>query len=240
MSSRDKPYYDREREERDNLRSKRSRADPHNAERNYRGSRDNNTADHLSFRQQRRQRPQILSRVGNVSGVEAETEEIKEGGSEDKKNYGPPLDMSEKRPLKSQDTTEGVTRNKRMFGNMMGHLGMAKKKVEEDAKEREKRQLKETFNKNLKSLQAQVEEVDRDRVRWMQGEVQSMMDFLVTSSEPIIQWRPTEHNTQTQEMLEERKKQAEILVAERLGREEEQKNSLMKEIELLKASQQDQ
>jgi pinin/SDK/memA/ protein conserved region len=87
-------------------------------------------------------RPKLLSAIGTVrvNGATVATTQIKQSHSSSIERVDAKADHETLNPV-IQDVykrPEAVQRNKRLFGSLMGHLSLAKKKLEEDSSQIEK------------------------------------------------------------------------------------------------------
>ncbi len=140
-------------------------------------------------------------------------------------------------------------RDKRMFGALMGHLGAAKKRLENDkgifdkqkevakvvtmkvekacSDAREKAQqarrlanAKDFVQRKQYTLQRQKSERASRSEKWIAYQ-KSLMEFLMTKASPPLTWLPAEHTDPTSAMQDERKVEIERCIAERLAEDEE-------------------
>lgn len=76
-------------------------------------------------------RPKILSSIGNVSGSDPNIRlNVDSKQSDEKINT---VFKSKPELLEVHNRPDIMNRNKRMFGSLVGHLGLAKKKLEDDS-----------------------------------------------------------------------------------------------------------
>eukprot|EP01039_Chlorochromonas_danica_P004525 gene4525-4963_t len=140
---------------------------------------------------------------------------------------------------------EILNRNKRMFGSLMGHLGHAKRKLEEDSSFLEKQSMK------LQSAQHRNEEekkrIEEERKRQIQEEVldkkitsinnlttvwkinlEAQKDFLFTETEPRLSWLPAHSNQISRQLLDKRHNEVLRKIAER----DMEDNKVIKELRM--------
>jgi hypothetical protein len=132
------------------------------------------------------------------------------------------------------DTTlkkpEILNRNKRMFGSLMGHLGIAKSNLEKEnekiIKQKEyldsmKKKNEEEFHKSqMKKQKDSISEKFEKKVNHIKESsafysnyIQSLQHFLFTSTEPKIAWLPNNHNKTTRELLAKRQEEVGLCFA---------------------------
>lgn len=163
------------------------------------------------------------SRPGNNSGDHRnernEGDEIQQGKNntsllETKKAF---IEDTYKKP-------EILGRNKRMFGSLMGHLGLAKNILEKDSQKinkqqqllnditkkheeenhrreiaRQKEKKKEIYDRNVLEIQL----LTNNHRKYLE----SLQYFLFTQTEPKIAWIPANHNKQSKELLLKRQEE---------------------------------
>lgn len=101
------------------------------------------------------------------------------------------------------DDPQTLSRNRRMLGNLMGHLNSAKRKLEEESVNIEKRQRATSVQQTIKKLEARVQEVMSNQRQWVEKDITPFMDRLVTTIEPSIVWKPKRHNNITNRIISE-------------------------------------
>lgn len=119
---------------------------------------------------------------------------------------------------------EILGRNKRMFGSLMGHLGLAKNTLEKDSQkihkqqqllnditkkheeenhrreiQRQKEKKKEVYDRNVLEIQL----LSNNHRKYLE----SLQYFLFTQTEPKIAWIPANHNKQSKELLLKRQEE---------------------------------
>lgn len=109
-------------------------------------------------------RPRILSTIGSATSANnsqssetAERDEAREGGDSKSSIHNRP---------------EFVQRNKRLFGALMGHLGTAKRKLEEDSSTIDKQTSRQNAvahknsveNRRLQQLQREAADAEKSKV----------------------------------------------------------------------------
>ena len=114
-----------------------------------------------------------------------------------------------------------LNRNKRMFGLMMGHLGMARQKLEADSnlikKQTEisvavaERNAKEVQRVELLKKQERRKQIYENKVNTIKSSfnlwkthTESLVHFLFTDCEPKLTWLPANHNKQSRDLLKNR------------------------------------
>jgi hypothetical protein len=109
------------------------------------------------------------------------------------------------------DTTlkkpEILNRNKRMFGSLMGHLGIAKSNLEKENEKiiKQKDSISEKFEKKVNHI--------KESSAFYSNYIQSLQHFLFTSTEPKIAWLPNNHNKTTRELLAKRQEEVGLCFA---------------------------
>jgi hypothetical protein len=123
---------------------------------------------------------------------------------------------------------EVVNRNKRLFGSLMDHLGLAKENLAKDSekirKQKEvehsaaarnaaetqkiidlrKRQLKE------KLVTAKINKITETSIRW-RTQLTSFQGFILTETEPKLPWLPARSNKITSELLQKRQDEVSLV-----------------------------
>jgi hypothetical protein len=119
---------------------------------------------------------------------------------------------------------EILNRNKRMFGSLMGHLGIAKSNLEKEnekiIKQKElldnmKKKNEEEFHKSQIKKQTDIISMKyekkvnhvKESSASYSNYIQSLQHFLFTSTEPKISWLPNNHNKTTRELLIKRQEE---------------------------------
>eukprot|EP01038_Epipyxis_sp_PR26KG_P007659 gene7659-10422_t len=140
---------------------------------------------------------------------------------------------------------ETLNRNKKMFSTaILGHLGRAQKKLEQDSdliqkqtsriaavsqknsdnmkkllllqrKQEEEARLKQIVNEKRKKFDAKVKELQGQSLEW-QNSIEKSAQLLATVTIPSINWVPKQHNVTTTEMLENRKAEIQELKNKRV------------------------
>lgn len=123
---------------------------------------------------------------------------------------------------------EVINHNKRLFGSLMGHLGMARTKLEKDSDKIQKQKDVQTAaslrstellkrvgeQKELlrrKSLcQSKVDEVRSSSTAW-KSNLEATSTFLVTDVEPRLCWIPANANQVSKQLVEKRKEEVSSL-----------------------------
>ncbi len=147
------------------------------------------------------------------------------------------------------EQTSVKKRDKRMFGALMGHLGAAKKRLENDkdifdkqkevakvvtmkvekacSDAREKAQqarrlanAKDFVRRKQYTLQYQKSKRASSSEKWIAYQ-KSLVQFLMTKTSPPLTWLPVEHTDPTSAMQDERKAEFDRCIAERLTEDEE-------------------
>lgn len=117
---------------------------------------------------------------------------------------------------------EVAQRNKRMFGSLLGHLGLAKRKLEKDSELIGKQTAVNTaaIQKNQDELQrvndlklnesittkleAKRQKLEALTAAW-KSKTEPLANFIFTQVEPRIPWLPVQHTSATTALLEARK-----------------------------------
>lgn len=116
---------------------------------------------------------------------------------------------------------EILNRNRRLFGSLMGHLGQARQKLEQDTEkiERQSQRVQEIKEKSERGAKL-LEEEQRRKAHQEQVEVKieavsrltedwkrymlSVSHFLFTETEPRLAWLPSSHNSTSRGLLDRR------------------------------------
>lgn len=137
-----------------------------------------NGLENISATYSNSKRPKILSAIGSVSrGVSSQGngengERVRDGEFE-RFGDGGEVEESSRQIVKDGSLKpEAVQRNKRMFGSLMGHLGIAKRKLEDDSSNIEKRsalqmtvvQKNSMENRRLQGLQREASDAQKGKV----------------------------------------------------------------------------
>lgn len=161
---------------------------------------------------------------------------------------------------------EIMQRNKRLFAGLMGHLDFAKKKLEEDESRLEQRSListsakqrhevesqkiadivrqksevearKKLIVREMSTLKTRIADMKRSLTEFKEA-ILSKKDYLETSTEPCLLWLPTQHNTNTQALIDIRSEQVlseistrETVIEEELGLLDKKYHRLQMELE---------
>ncbi|KAF4680265.1 hypothetical protein FOZ60_013774 [Perkinsus olseni] len=143
----------------------------------------------------------------------------------------------------SPQIRESMKRNRRMFGNLLGHLGSAKQRLEKDRKRdaaqrqeecaqrveaklarqrnnlREIRRLEweERRKQDRERLEQVLKEMEAKKIELLKIRLQShykqMTGFIRTNAQPSVFYLPKHHNSESKELLEQTKQQIEQKIA---------------------------
>jgi hypothetical protein len=124
---------------------------------------------------------------------------------------------------------EILNRNKRIFGSLMGHLGLAKQKLEDDSALLEKRtnkiqavvkrtvddgrKLKEEQQMKFQQsiLDARIKAINDLTCIW-KNNLKATTEFIMTESEPRLAWKPANINQISRELLAKRRMEVLIIL----------------------------
>eukprot|EP01031_Cornospumella_fuschlensis_P044537 gene44537-54470_t len=119
---------------------------------------------------------------------------------------------------------EEVSRNRRLLGSLMGHLGSAKQKVEQDSqllqlqstkaqsalskRERDAEEAKHREREKRRSiaedrLKLNIQNVVDSSTKWKES-LEKSRELLMTSFEPRLTWMPAKHCAVTKDLLTKR------------------------------------
>lgn len=122
---------------------------------------------------------------------------------------------------------EVLSRNKRIFGSLVGHLGLARKKLENDSElilkqttmlnavvqkyseTTKKINYSDQESKIKANTQQKIDRIEDSTARW-KAYIEPLTSYLLTSIEPQLMWLPLHHNAATQDSLSNRKPQVSI------------------------------
>lgn len=121
-------------------------------------------------------------------------------------------------------TAQMVSANKKKFGMLTGHLGKAKKKIEEDSTFLKNQQSKRSLLSRLQSIDMEITKIDKAREEWQEKTITTNEDCLFTIIEPSLRWKPNKHSKETSTLVEERQEQTRLLLAEREEADEQKKS----------------
>lgn len=133
----------------------------------------------------------------------------------------PKMTLEERKSSLAKLNPDLAVRNRRMFGSLMGHLGLAKQKLEKDSSkinkqlEYEKSILQKKNEEMLRNSYAKQKEAKEN---WYKNQIdgiqsnalrrkayfESLESFLFTSSEPRLSWLPAHISKTTTELLSRR------------------------------------
>ncbi|TKA74900.1 hypothetical protein B0A55_03761 [Friedmanniomyces simplex] len=141
-------------------------------------------------------------------------------------------DAKEKEPLRRMSVgTDEKQRTKRLFGALLGNLNQpsdrtSKRRLEIEA--RKKAELKRQDDERHEDKQRRLEElakhrgkvqkrVDGEGMRIRHAQILNMANFLETSSEPKLHYRPWDLRPDEEDRIDQQIKEAEILVAKEVA-----------------------
>lgn len=171
--------------------------------------------------------------VSREGGAEAEEED-----REDTRNYRP-QSPEEPKAAKEVVKTEVAQRNKRMFGSLLGHLGLAKRKLEKDSEligkqtavtsavsQKNQDELQRVNDLKLNEsittrLDAKKQKLEDLTAAW-KAKTEPLANFIFTKTEPRIPWLPVQHTPATTELLEARKLEVAQWIEEREAEDKRQ------------------
>lgn len=173
--------------------------------------RDNNDEDYQNKRRKERHHSprehKIMSALGAVNESSRSSKDFKETSK-------PTISEAYKKP-------EVLNRNKRMFGLLMGHLGMARQKLEADsslikkqsdistsvaeknAKEAQRLEILKRKEKQQQIYDSKVANIKHSFHDW-KSHMETLVHFIYTDSEPKLSWLPANHNKLSRELLKAR------------------------------------
>eukprot|EP01035_Chromulina_nebulosa_P000987 gene987-1343_t len=206
----------------------------------------------------RDRRPKLLSSIGNVSLSEQNEQNEKEYQNDPiHENYSSsrdhPVSQNTSKPeiQEAYAAPEVVKRSKRLFSSLIGHLGSAKKKLDEDQetilrqttlvrsitkksadefkKLRERKRREYELSVQTKRVEEKVGEIERISKAW-QTQMKYLTEFAFTQTKPSIAWLPKFNNANTKLIIENRKKEIEDLISQRVQDDEQRVLELKAEL----------
>lgn len=126
---------------------------------------------------------------------------------------------------------ENRNRNKRMFGSLIGHLGLARKNLEKDViinkqntvatsvlhkNSEESKRLSDLKHNALKNKLANEKKIELETLtkQW-RNNLEQLKNFIFTETSPKICWLPAHHNETTNALLKRREEDINELILER-------------------------
>lgn len=134
---------------------------------------------------------------------------------------------------------ETLNRNKRMFGSLMGHLGLARQKLEQDTPllEKQSQKLHTVVQKHQQEMaRVQVDKkrkadqmlldrkilgITRATNSWKDA-LQSTESTITTITEPHLTWLPKQHSQATRALMEKHSQEIALRIAEREEKDQQQ------------------
>lgn len=198
-------------------------------------------------------RPKIMSAIASVSKSLTNEDELEKSTQ---KTANDRNKDEESKVNEAYTKPEAVKRNRRMFGALMGHLDLAKKKLEQDSNKidqqnrlksiaMEKNQLEAKRVQQLQRINQRIEKDkeltarERERAEWQKSQSSDVLSVWKASTSPLagylmtseanlpqLAWLPASHNDITLALLEDRKREVAALILDQECKYEEMERKI--------------